>query len=235
MTSGLDFSKKKNLSPISGLNQSFTSYIWVFSQIWEISNFCISRGNLRWKFNLDEINIWDTYRAVSNIIFVSNMTVKTDFNVLSCDMTGGLIDWLFTVLRPIPEYFTYVETSAYRRRAAKFRPMLGTQGLWAGRDLYRATPAVTRGLGFSGLIRRTAIINRLLRHTRWCGRSILTQIPTWGGGLEREILNWSRLNRPIAHYHGIFRHALSSSFKGFVDLSRLLFRTPLPLSSVVQI
>jgi hypothetical protein len=34
--------------------------------------------------------------------------------------------------------------------------MLGAQGLWAGRDLYRATPAVTRDLGFSGLIRRTA-------------------------------------------------------------------------------
>jgi hypothetical protein len=31
--------------------------------------------------------------------------------------------------------------------------MLGAQGLWAGRDLFRATPAVTRGLGFSGLIR----------------------------------------------------------------------------------
>ena len=30
-----------------------------------------------------------------------------------------------------------------RCRAAKFRPMLGAQGLWAGRDLYRATPAVT--------------------------------------------------------------------------------------------
>jgi hypothetical protein len=42
-----------------------------------------------------------------------------------------------------------------RWRAAKFRPMLGAQGLWAGRDLYRATPALTRGLGFSSLIRRT--------------------------------------------------------------------------------
>jgi hypothetical protein len=39
-----------------------------------------------------------------------------------------------------------------RWRAAKFRPMLGTQGLWAGRNIYRATPAVTRDLGFSGLI-----------------------------------------------------------------------------------
>jgi hypothetical protein len=43
-----------------------------------------------------------------------------------------------------------------RWRAAKCRPMLVTQGLWVGRDLYRATPAVTRDLGFSGLIRRTA-------------------------------------------------------------------------------
>jgi hypothetical protein len=45
-----------------------------------------------------------------------------------------------------------------RWKAAKFRPMLGAQGLWAGRDLYLATPAVTRDLGFSSLIRRTAPI-----------------------------------------------------------------------------
>jgi hypothetical protein len=63
-----------------------------------------------------------------------------------------------------------------RWRAAKFRPMLGAQGLWAGRDLYRATPTVTRGLGFSGLIRRS----RLLRHTRGCGGSILARILTGG-------------------------------------------------------
>jgi hypothetical protein len=41
--------------------------------------------------------------------------------------------------------------------------MLGAQGPWAGRDLYRTTPAVTRGLGFSGLIRRTAPFSRLLQ------------------------------------------------------------------------
>jgi hypothetical protein len=39
-----------------------------------------------------------------------------------------------------------------------------------------ATPAVTRGLGLSGLIRRTAPFNRLLRHTREYGGSILTRI-----------------------------------------------------------
>jgi hypothetical protein len=63
-------------------------------------------------------------------------------------------------------------------RAAKFRPMLSTQGLWAGMDLYCATPAVTWDLGFSGLIRRTAPFSRLLRHTRGCGGSILTRILT---------------------------------------------------------
>jgi hypothetical protein len=57
-------------------------------------------------------------------------------------------------------------------------PMFGAQGLWAGRDLYHATPAVTRDLGFSSLIRRTAPFSRLLRHTRGCGGSILTQILT---------------------------------------------------------
>ena len=36
-----------------------------------------------------------------------------------------------------------------------FRP---TSGLSAGKDLYRATPAVARGLGFCGLVQRTAQI-----------------------------------------------------------------------------
>jgi hypothetical protein len=65
-----------------------------------------------------------------------------------------------------------------RWRAAKFRPMLGAQGLWAGRDLYRATLTVTRDPGFSGLIRRTALISRLLRHAWGCGEPIPTRILT---------------------------------------------------------
>jgi hypothetical protein len=65
-----------------------------------------------------------------------------------------------------------------RWRAAKIRPILGAQGLWAGRDLYRATLTVTRGLGFPCLIRRTAPFSRLLRHTRGCGGPILTRILT---------------------------------------------------------
>jgi hypothetical protein len=89
-----------------------------------------------------------------------------------------MVDWLFTVLRPAQEYYITWRRHHCRWRAAKFRPMLGAQGLWAGRDLYRATPAVTRGLSFSGLIRRTAPFSRLLQHTRGCGGSILAQILT---------------------------------------------------------
>ena len=40
----------------------------------------------------------------------------------------------------------------------------------------RATPAATWSLGLSGLIRRSAPFNRLLRHTREYGGSILTRI-----------------------------------------------------------
>ena len=88
------------------------------------------------------------------------------------------IDLLFIVLRPTQEYFSYMETTPLPVKGCKIRPMLGAQGPWAGRDLYRATPAVTRGLGFSGLIRRTAPFSRLLRHTRGCGGSILPRILT---------------------------------------------------------
>jgi hypothetical protein len=76
---------------------------------------------------------------------------------------------------------TYMETSPLPVKGCKiYRPMLGAQGLWAGRDPYRATPAVTGGLGFSGLIRsrRTAPFCRLLRHTTRCGGPTLTRILT---------------------------------------------------------
>jgi hypothetical protein len=66
----------------------------------------------------------------------------------------------------------------YRWTAAKFKHILGAQGHLAGRDLYRATPAVTRSLGFFAPIRRTAPFSRLLRPTRGYGGSILTRILT---------------------------------------------------------
>jgi hypothetical protein len=99
---------------------------------------------------------------------------------------------LFTVLRPAQEFFT----NNCLWRASKFKPVLGD--LWAGRDLYRATSSATRGLGFSGLIQRTAPFSRLLRHTRGCGWCILTRFLTgphlvaflvWGNLLTNKLMS----------------------------------------------
>jgi hypothetical protein len=108
-----------------------------------------------------------------------------------------IVDWLIDYLRfyvPLKNFSLIWRRHHCRWRAAKFRLMLGAQGLWAGRDLYRATLAVTRGLGFSGLIRRTAPFSRLLRHTRGCGGSILTQIL------------WILLSWQYAHLLMIMKH-----------------------------
>jgi hypothetical protein len=86
-----------------------------------------------------------------------------------------MLDWLYV---PLKNFSLIWRRHHCRWRAAKFRPILGAQGLWAGRDLYHATPAVTRDLGFSGLIQRTAPFSRLLRHSRGCAGSILTRILT---------------------------------------------------------
>jgi hypothetical protein len=59
-----------------------------------------------------------------------------------------LIDWLFTVLRPAQEYFTYGDVATADEGLQNLGQLSGAQGLWAGRDLYRATPAVTRDLIF---------------------------------------------------------------------------------------
>jgi hypothetical protein len=99
--------------------------------------------------------------------------------------------WLIVVLRPLKNFSLIWRRHHYRWRTAKFSPMLGAQGRWAERDLYRTTPAVTKGLGFSGLIRRTALFSRLVRHTRGCGESILTRILT---GLKI----FSRTSMPIS-------------------------------------
>jgi hypothetical protein len=88
-----------------------------------------------------------------------------------------------------------------RWRAAKFRNMLGAQGFWAGRDLYRSTPAVTRDLGLSGLIRRTASYSRLLRHTRGCGGFILTRILT-----GCQVRRWCLLSHGIWSYIHFVRY-----------------------------
>jgi hypothetical protein len=114
----------------------------------------------------------DRYKINLCTFFVGLTKVKAVLFVFD-----GLIDYLrfYVSLKN----FSPIWRRHHRRwRAAKFRPLLGAQGLWAGRDLYRATPAVTQHLSFSGLIWRTAPFSRLLRHTRGCGGSVLTRILT---------------------------------------------------------
>jgi hypothetical protein len=111
-----------------------------------------------------------------------------------------LWDWLIDYLGfyvPLKNFSLIWRRHHCRWRAAKFRPMLGAQGLWAGRDLYRTTPAVTRGLGCSGLIRRTAPFSRLVRHTRGCGGSILTRILTGRSVEKKYVLMLSILEKII--------------------------------------
>jgi hypothetical protein len=103
---------------------------------------------------------------------------------------GWLIDYLRFYV-PLKNISLIWRRHHCRWRAAKFWLMLGAQGLWAGRDLYRATPAVTRDLGFSGLIRRTAPFSCLLRRTRGCGGSILTRILT--GVVSNGALIWKSI------------------------------------------
>jgi hypothetical protein len=59
-----------------------------------------------------------------------------------------LIDYLLLYV-PLKNFSLIWRRYHCRWRAVKFRPMVGAQGLWAGRDLYRATPTVTRNFGFS--------------------------------------------------------------------------------------
>jgi hypothetical protein len=63
---------------------------------------------------------------------------------LFCGKRYCTVGWLFTVLN-VPYKDSHllaiwdVTIYDYRRRAAKFKPMLGAHDLWAERDLYRAT------------------------------------------------------------------------------------------------
>jgi hypothetical protein len=110
--------------------------------------------------------------------------VQSSLRTISLTSVSVRYDWLIDYI-----YFTSREEFFYlcgsrhhhcRWRAAKFMTMLDAQqGIWAGRDLYRTIPAVTRGPGFSILIRRITSFGRLLRHARgYGGFYILTRILT---------------------------------------------------------
>jgi hypothetical protein len=107
---------------------------------------------------------------------------KTDPYICSCIaiLIGRLFIYCFTCTSRPKNFHLHGDGHHYRCRAVNLRPMLGAQGLGEERVLYRATPAVTRDLGFSGFIRRAT---HLLSPITTCKdilywRHILNGIPT---------------------------------------------------------
>jgi hypothetical protein len=155
----------------------------------------------------------------TNIIcYYSSRQVLSADKSCPCVIFPEPIDWL------IIYYFTSRSRIFHycRWRAAKFR-LLGAQGLWAGRDLYRVTPAVTRDIGFFGLIRMTAPFSRLLRHAWGCGGPILTRILTGlpsrrQGKYETQTTFISRyyLSGVVITILSYFKSIYRNSNKGFV-------------------
>jgi hypothetical protein len=106
-----------------------------------------------------------------------------DFNSFWDLRALPVLGWLVGYLRfyvPLKNFSLIWRRHHCQWRAAKFGPMLCAQGLWACSPSFQdgflmfpfvgiligATPAVTRDLGFSGLIQRTAPFSHLLQHTR---------------------------------------------------------------------
>ena len=80
-------------------------------------------------------------------------TLTTVHNILKY-----IFDCLFVYLL----YYVSLKNFSLMRRRHKYRwkgciIWAYARSLWAGKDLYRATPALTRELGFSSLIRRAAV------------------------------------------------------------------------------
>jgi hypothetical protein len=81
------------------------------------------------------------------------------------------VQWLFVCLFISTRAIFQLSGGCHhcRWRGCKFRPLLGAQGLWGGRDLYHATPTGTRDLGLYGLTRKTG-----------------THVPKWDLNLRRK-------------------------------------------------
>jgi hypothetical protein len=79
-----------------------------------------------------------------------------------------LIVWLFIVLRPAQEYFTYIETSPLPVKGCKILAYTRRSGPLSRDGSLSCTPAVIRS-GFP-------VLSKGSPHTRGCGESILTRI-----------------------------------------------------------
>jgi hypothetical protein len=78
------------------------------------------------------------------------------------------------VLRPAQDFFHLYGDVTIASEGLQNLSLCSALRAFEQGDLYRATPAVTQYLGFSGLIRRTVPFSHLLRHTWGCGGCILS-------------------------------------------------------------
>jgi hypothetical protein len=96
------------------------------------------------------------YRNWQYVFFTFFYTIigKGDFFFICLIVYSRTSNWLINYLLFYIQLknflLIYEDVTITGEGLSKFRPMLGAQGLWTGRDLYRARPAVTRDLGFTG-------------------------------------------------------------------------------------
>jgi hypothetical protein len=111
-------------------------------------------------------------------LLVKRQWTTTDADrLLNVNRLRRSIDWFLFYVPRKNSSLTW-RRHHYRWRAAKFRPMLGAQGLEQGK-IFTVPHLLWHGTSvFRGLIWRTAPFSCLLRHTSECGGPILTRILT---------------------------------------------------------
>jgi hypothetical protein len=138
------------------------------------------------------------------------------------------LDWLFTVLHPAQFFSLYgdpgMEISPLPVKGCKIKAYLGAQGLWAGRDLYRATPSIRHRASICPV----SFERRLLRPARRCWGPIITQSLTGPYSVYLTTPNFMGENSCLFiatraifqlsggyHHYRWFRPMLSNSTHGF--------------------
>jgi hypothetical protein len=116
-----------------------------------------------------------TWLSILSIFSVSHLCTQAFSTGIPCwsfkvkvhknDLIGWLVGWLIIDWLTVFCH-THVDTTPLMLKGCKFNPILSAQGLWAGMDLYDATPTVTWGLDFPVIIQNIVQSDRFLRHAR---------------------------------------------------------------------
>jgi hypothetical protein len=102
-------------------------------------------------------------------------------NLLDSCLKSHLIDWLFTVLHPAQEFFTYMETSSLLVKGCKMLAYARRSGPLSREGSLSCHTCCDKGPRFFRSHPKDHPFSRLLRHTRGCGGSILTRILAFNG------------------------------------------------------